>query len=401
MSIYIFWTGRQYAGSADRLGVLMQQVQQVKTWCPGRFPSVHARWCVLLSSRSTSLWWWFEILLREFGRIAGSQASHRLRLQTVQARRPSLVRNCLHSLDFSFAESFKQSGERSGKHFGPHTSQPVLFTSAGTRWSRRIDARCWSWLRQPQLAWQLWGLLRQAMAGWRFWGLPPQDIRFYDHWTCQTESRSSKGERNLPQHVHREGEEHCLEARAGTVLRLQSAQLYPRCFALWPWSRPADGIDWQRTSKMLLGWSLGPLQRQPTAAHHSSSGCKTGGLEPERRGKSTTLQILSQKIQLGGVVLSKQGLQECALVCAAILWKLSVSGRSSMGSSSWCDQGADAKAGEGVPGQLACLGWPGSVGPSKFWWQLDLASNFSFRIEKTQKTLEDSALMFANTQSML
>lgn len=58
---------------------------------------------------------------------------HRLRLQTVQARRPSLVRKCLHSLDFSFAESFKQSGERSGKHFGPHTSQPVLFTSAGTR----------------------------------------------------------------------------------------------------------------------------------------------------------------------------------------------------------------------------------------------------------------------------
>ena len=35
---------------------------------------------------------------------------HRLRLQTVQARRPGLVRKCLHSLDFSFAESFKQSG---------------------------------------------------------------------------------------------------------------------------------------------------------------------------------------------------------------------------------------------------------------------------------------------------
>ena len=58
---------------------------------------------------------------------------HRLRLQTVQARRPSLVQNCFHSLDFSPAESFKQSGERSAKHFWSHTSQPVLFTFAGTR----------------------------------------------------------------------------------------------------------------------------------------------------------------------------------------------------------------------------------------------------------------------------
>ena len=186
--------------------------------CPGRFASVHACRCVIAFSGRTSCYWWLDIVLREFGRIAGSQAAHRLRLQTVQARRPGLVRKCLHSLDFSFAESFKQSGgcvrknqhpmvrffglysielnkiaiylhaetipgECNGRPYRPNTSSSLFAPSPRTPWSRRLDARCWSRFRQPRAS-QLWGLLRQALAGWRVWRFPPQDIRFNDHRTC-------------------------------------------------------------------------------------------------------------------------------------------------------------------------------------------------------------------------
>ena len=145
---------------SDRLEVFMQHVKHLVL--EGSL-QVHACWCEFACSRRTSCYWWLNILLREFGRIAGPQASHRLRLQTVQARRPSLVQNCFHSLDFSPAESFKQSGERSAKHFRSHTSQPVLFTFAGTRWSRRLDARCWSSFRQPHpLVWLVWRFLRTS-----------------------------------------------------------------------------------------------------------------------------------------------------------------------------------------------------------------------------------------------
>ena len=107
--------------------------------CPGRFASVHACWCVIAFSGRTSCYWWLDIVLREFGRIAGSQAAHRLRLQTVQARRPGLVRKCLHSLDFSFAESFKQSGGCVRKNQHPM----VRFFGLYSIELNKIASPCW------------------------------------------------------------------------------------------------------------------------------------------------------------------------------------------------------------------------------------------------------------------
>ena len=210
-------------------------------------------------------------------------------------------------------------------------------------------------------------------------------------------------------HMNKEMAKSDVETRAGAVLRLQSAQLYPRCFALWAWSRPADGIDRQGPSKMLLGWSLGPLQRQPPAAHHGATGCRTVRLGSRRSRKGKAVHIPGRKIQLGRAMPSSHGWPNRAWACWVLLWQRRLVRRSPLDSSSWCDQGADASTGEGIPGQLACLGWTGSVRPSKSWWQLDLAGTVvvSFLIshlkkhEQLKKEHRKAPHSYTQTQNML
>ena len=208
----------------------------------------------------------------------------------------------------------------------------------------------------------------------------------------------------------RNGEKWCVETRAGGIpAACNRRSCYPQCFAFWAWSRPADGIDRERTSKMLLGWLLGPLQRQPTAAHHSSSGCRNRqGWDQEEAAKARLCIFLAERFSLEELCHQSTDGKHCAWACWVLLWQRRLVRRSPLDSSSWCDQGADASTGEGIPGQLACLGWTGSVRPSKFWWQLDLAGTvvvffFDFRIWKktwtTQKrTPQGSTLIHANTE---